>query len=279
MSTSIDLSFVKQFEREVHEAYQRQGSLLRATVRSKNNVKGASTTFQKVGKGVASTKARHGKITPMNVDHTPIECTLQDFFAGDYIDKLDEAKVNHDERMVIANAGAWGLGRKTDELLITAADASTTFVGDFTGAITRVLLVGAVEALDDNDVPDDGNRWGLLTPRQWSHALTVSEFASADFVGDDLPFMQRNRTRSWLGVNWMRHTGLPGKSTTTGTCFAYHKNALGHASGMDVTSDITWQGDRAAHFVNNMMSQGACLIDAEGVVEIRVNDTLAIPGS
>src|SRR3546814_3078025 len=81
LSTSIDLSFVKQFEREVHEAYQRQGSLLRATVRSKNNVKGASTTFQKIGKGVASTKARHGKVTPMNVDHTPVECILQDFYA------------------------------------------------------------------------------------------------------------------------------------------------------------------------------------------------------
>src|SRR3546814_4917763 len=103
-------------------AYQRQGSLLRATVRSKNNVKGASTTFQKIGKGVASTKARHGKVTPMNVDHTPVECILQDFYAGDYVDKLDEAKVNHDERMVIANAGAWGLGRKTDEMVIAQAD-------------------------------------------------------------------------------------------------------------------------------------------------------------
>src|SRR3546814_20041529 len=30
LSTSIDLSFVKQFEREVHEAYQRQGTLLRS---------------------------------------------------------------------------------------------------------------------------------------------------------------------------------------------------------------------------------------------------------
>ena len=34
---------------------------------------------------------------------------------------------------------------------------------------------------------------------------------------------------------------------------------------------------RAAHFVNHFMSGGACLIDAEGVVEIRINDTLAIP--
>ena len=277
MSTSIDLSFVKQFEREVHEAYQRQGSLLRATVRSKNNVKGASTTFQKIGKGVASTKARHGKVTPMNVDHTPVECILQDYYAGDYVDKLDEAKINHDERMVIANAGAWGLGRKTDELIIAQADQTSSFVGSYASGLTRTLLLQAVEALDDNDVPDDGQRWGLLTPRQWSIALTVAEFASADFVGDDLPFIQRNRTRSWLGVNWMRHTGLPGKGTANAVCFTYHKNALGHGSGADVTSDITWHGDRAAHFVNNMMSQGACLIDAEGVIEIRVDDTATIP--
>ena len=33
-------------------------------------------------------------------------------------------------------------------------------------------------------------------------------------------------------------------------------------------SDITWHGDRAAHFVNNMMSQGACLIDPAGVVTL-----------
>jgi hypothetical protein len=29
MSASIDEAFIKQFEREVHEAYQRQGSSLR----------------------------------------------------------------------------------------------------------------------------------------------------------------------------------------------------------------------------------------------------------
>jgi len=68
MSTTVDLAFVKQYEREVHEAYQRMGSKLRNTVRNKNNVKGSSTTFQKVGKGAASTKTRHGKVPVMNVD-------------------------------------------------------------------------------------------------------------------------------------------------------------------------------------------------------------------
>jgi hypothetical protein len=33
-------------------------------------------------------------------------------------------------------------------------------------------------------------------------------------------------------------------------------------------TDITWHGDRAAHFVSNSMSQGASLIDAEGAIEL-----------
>ena len=48
------------------------------------------------------------------------------------------------------------------------------------------------------------------------------------------------------------------------TCFWYHKSAVGHAIGQDVTTDITWHGDRAAHFVANSMSQGAALIEPCG---------------
>ena len=42
-----------------------------------------------------------------------------------------------------------------------------------------------------------------------------------------------------------------------------------HAVAQDVVTDITWHGDRAAHFVNNMMSQGATLIDDSGIVRMR----------
>ena len=277
MSTYIDNSFVAQYERDVHEAFQRRGSFLMHTIRRKTNVKGATTTFQKVGTGIATTKSRHGQITPMNQSHNPVTCTLADFYGGDWVDKLDEAKSNHDERMVIANGGAWALGRKADDQVITEAIATTSFVGTYTGGLTRALLLQAVETLDDNDVPNDGQRWGLLTPRAWATAMTFAEFASSDFVSDQ-PYMKGAQPRTWLGVNWMVHTGLNGKGTATADCLAYHKSALGYASGHDIKSDITWHGDRAAHFVNHMMSGGACLIDEGGVVEIRVDDTASIPG-
>jgi hypothetical protein len=62
MSASIDQAFIKQYQSEVQEAYQRQGSKLRPTVRSKSDVRGASTVFQKVGRGTAAAKARNGVV-------------------------------------------------------------------------------------------------------------------------------------------------------------------------------------------------------------------------
>jgi len=267
MAPTIDKAFVKQFEREVHEAYQRMGSKLRATVRSKSDVKGASTTFQKVGKGTASTKARHGQVPVMNIDHEPVECTLADFYAGDWVDKLDELKTNIDERQVVANAGAYALGRKTDELIIAALADATVDALDGTTALTRDKVLAAFETLGGADVPDDGQRHAVVGWKQWSDLLAIEEFAHADYVGaDELPW-RGTQAKRWLGTLWMPHSGLP-LAAGVRSCFWYHKTAIGHASGADVTTDVSWHGDRAAHFVNNMISQGACLIDAVGVVRL-----------
>lgn len=50
----------------------------------------------------------------------------------------------------------------------------------------------------------------------------------------------------------MPHSGLPVASDIR-SCYWYHKNAVGHAAASDVQTDITWHGDRAAHFVNNII--------------------------
>ena len=120
---SVDQAFIKQFESEVHEAYQRQGSKLRNTVRVINDVRGASAVFPKVGTGTAATKATGAAVPTMSLSHDTIEVALDDYYAGDWIDRMDELKLNIDERQVIANAGAYALGRKTDELIVTAFEA------------------------------------------------------------------------------------------------------------------------------------------------------------
>lgn len=275
MSTSIDQAFIKQFEREVHESYQRQGSKLRNTVCTISEVNGSTAVFQKVGKGTASTKSTHGMVPVMNLSHSTIECTLQDYYAGDWVDRLQELKINIDERQVIANAGAYALGRKTDELIITALSGVSggQEISDANTGMTLPKVMTAFEKLGAADVPDDGERYAIVGWKQWSELLQIDEFSSSDYVGaDDLPF-NGTQAKRWLGTLWVPHSGLPKDGNDIRSCFWYHRTALGHAAGSDVQTDITWHGDRAAHFVNNMMSQGAARIDDTGIVEILCDET------
>ncbi|MCL4679162.1 MAG: hypothetical protein KJ017_11295 [Alphaproteobacteria bacterium] len=275
MSTTLDNAFIKQFEREVHEAYQRQGSKLRNTVRTIGNVNGSSAVFQKVGKGTASTKSTHGMVPVMNLNHTSIEVVLQDYYAGDWVDRLDELKTNIDERQVIANAGANALGRKTDELIINAlATASAHTVVDSNIGMTKDKILSAFQTFGTNDVPDDGQRFCIVGWKQWSELLEVEEFVNADYIGkESLPFASITQAKMFLGTVFIPHSGLPIDGSDIRSCFYYHRTAVGHAAASDVKTDITWHGDRAAHFVNNMMSQGAGLIDQSGIVTIKCDET------
>ena len=275
MSTTIDQAFIKQFEREVHEAYQRQGSKLRNTVRTISNVNGSSAVFQKVGKGTASTKSTHGMVPVMNLDHSNVEVVLSDYYAGDWVDRLDELKTNIDERQVIANAGAHALGRKTDELIIAALEeASSQVIADGNVGMTKDKILSAFETFGSNDVPDDAQRYCIVGWKQWSDLLSIEEFVNADYVGSDaLPFATITQAKMFLGTIFVPHSGLPVDVDDIRSCFYYHKTAVGHAAASDVQTDVSWHGDRAAHFVNNMMSQGAGLIDESGIVVINCDET------
>ena len=248
MSTSVEQSFVKHFQAEVHMQYQNMGSKLRNTVRSKDGIIGSSTTFQKVGKGTASTKARHGKVPVMNVDHTPIEVSLYDYYAGDWVDQLDELKGN------------------------SKLDKSTNYAGTGVDGLTKAKVLSAFEMLGEADVPDDGERYAIIGWKQWSDLLSIPEFANADYIGkDELPW-QGSQAKRWLGALWMPHSGLTKDGSNVRYCYWYHKTAIGHAIGADVKTDVSWHGDRAAHFVNNSMSQGAGMIDTSGVVSLRCKE-------
>jgi hypothetical protein len=286
MSIDISDAFIRQYEAEVHEAYQRMGSKLRNTVRQKNGITGESTTFQKVGKGEASQKTRHGDVPVMNVDHTPVLCPLNDWYAGDFVDKLDELKFTIDERKVISNAGAFALGRKTDTMILedglsngTNQVAATVQDDRTTGASTGMnvgKVLEAITALGNRDVTmEDGGLTLVVGWNQWTELMSFDQFSRAEYVGpDDLPWKGKGfSAKFWNGLMVFPHSGLPVTAGDIRSCFAYHRTAIGHATGAEVSVDITWQGTKAAHFINNSMSQGSCLIDDDGVQEILCDES------
>lgn len=275
MSQDIDTAFIKKFEAEVHVAYQQQGSELLNTVRRKTNIGAASTTFQKVGKGTAGTKTRHGDVPLMNQDHSNVECILADYYAGDLVDKLDELKTNIDERGIVAKSGAWALGRKTDQLIIVdALDTATNTTSVNLSAITADLLAEhLIENMGARNVPRSGNRWAVISWRLFRKLLTIEEFKSSDYIGEgQLPFPMPNTPRIWLGYMWIPHTEVTGGAAARKNHF-YHETAVGHASGADVRTEIDKVPMKAAHLINNFMSQGAVLIDNDGVETLIVDET------
>ena len=275
MSTSIANSFIAMYVADVHEAYQQRGSKLRNTVRLKTGVTGATAVFQKNGKGAAGKKTRHGNVPLMNVAHSNVTATLEDWYGADYVDKLDELKTNTDERLVVANAGAYALGRKIDELIVARMAQTGSAVAEGAKGLTKAKILEAFAMLNTKDVPDDGNRFAVVGAHQWNELLDISEFKSADFAGDRYPWLKGTESRTWLGITWMFHTGLP-LAGGTRKCFLYHRNAVGLAEGQELKVFTDWVPEKAAHLVDHMLSAGACLIDEDGVVQIDCDDDAAL---
>jgi len=270
MSATVDQAFISKFEEEVKLAYQRMGSKLVNTVRTKFNIGAKDTKFQKAGTGQAGTKSRHGLVPLMSIDHTNVTCTLADYYAADYVDKLDELKTNIDERGVVSQSGAAAMGRKSDSLLVTAISASVTNAVVATGAagLTQTKINTVYEGMGAADVPDDGERYAAIDPKNWTDLLGITAFSSSDYVGSDqLPYQGGMVAKRWMGFLFFPFSGLAngaGGAADARNMF-YHKTSTGFASGAEVTTSVDWVAERAAHLISHMMSQGAVVIDGIGI--------------
>ena len=269
MANTIDQAFIKQFETEVHLAYQRMGSKLRNTVRT-TNVNGSTARFQIIGKGTATTKSRNGNVTPMELAHSYAEATMADYYAPEYIDKLDELKININERQAVAQSAAAALGRKTDEILTTAMDAgaNATQIADTSGALVKADLLTLFETFGAADIPEDGQRYLAMSPAGFADLFNITEFASSDYVGpQNLPFAGGMTMKEFLGFKIFSTSAVAG-----GKNFAYHTSAVGLGVNADVQTEINYIAEKVSHLATSMMSMGAVVIDSDGVYEVLDNN-------
>ena len=270
MANTIDQAFIKQFETEVHMAYQRMGSKLRNTVRS-TNVSGSSARFQKIGAGSASTKSRNGNVAAMELAHTYVEATMADFYAAEYIDKLDEMKININERQAVAQSSASALGRKTDELIVAAlvAGANATVVNSASSELDKADMLTTFELFGIGDVPEDGQRYIAMHPKGFADLFNIDQFASSDYVGpQNLPFAGGMTMKEFLGFKIFSTSAI-----TAGVNLAYHTSAIGLGVNADVATEINYVPEKVAHLATSMMSMGSIAIDSNGIYKLLDSNT------
>jgi len=269
MATSITNAFITQFEAEVHMAYQRMGSKLKNLVRTVNGVNGNTVKFQKVAKGSANTKARHAEVVAMDLAHSNVSATLTDYYAADYVDKLDELKVNIDERQVVANSAAYALGRKTDSVITSVMENATALANNSSGTGTGMNLGKAqamMELFNTNDVPDDQQRYWVVGPKQWSDLINLDQFSRVEYVGEsELPYAGGMTAKRWLGFLWFVHSGLETSGSTDRHTVAFHKSSIGMGIGSDVKTEVNYIPEKVSHLITSMLSIGGVLIDSDGI--------------
>lgn len=269
MSASVGTSFIQLYDPEVKAAYQREGSLLRGTVRTRTQIGAERIYFPKLGKGAATSKARHADVVPMGLEHSRVFADMADYYAPEYIDDLDQAKVNWTIRSEYARAAAMALGRQTDQIIVDAlatATNTTSAAAVNTGgntALTLPVVTYLSQRLNDRDVPADMDRFAVISPATLNELLQIVGATSSEYTTQKLLTTGREPA-SWMGFNWIVHTGLP--SGTKG--FFYHRPSVGHGICKDVTSSVDWIAQKVAWLVNSWMSMGAVLIDQDGVEEL-----------
>ena len=205
MSTSISTAFVATFDAEVKQAYQGAAKLF-GTIRTKTGVVGSTHRFPKLGKGLAQPRIPQTDVVPMNVQHSNVTATLEDWSAPEYSDVYDLQKINFDERKELKTAIASAMGRRNDQLILDAADAgaSATQVDDNVGGtnsgVNTAKLRRAKRLMDAAGVP--------ATDRTFVHSavgleqlLGETDATSSDF--NSIKALVNGELDTWLGFKFV----------------------------------------------------------------------------
>lgn len=275
MAQLISNAFVTLFEAEVKQAYQATRQLAGLT-RERMNVEGSTVKFPKIGRGLATLRVPQTDVTPMNVSYSQVTATLQDWNAAEYSDIFHQAKVNFQERQELVQVVSNAIGRRMDQLVIDALNASaTTFtvansVGGATTNLNVAKLRRAKSLLDKANVPSQ-DRVLLCHANNIEGLLGDTLATSADY--SNVKALINGEVNTFLGFRFVTigdrsEGGLTVDVNLDRTCFAFHKNAMGLGVGIGMRSEINYVPEKTSYLVNGIFSAGATEIDAEGVVKI-----------
>jgi hypothetical protein len=279
MSKSLNVAAIASFDADVKHAFQDKAKL-RETVRIKTGVVGSTHRFPKLGAGIATKRVKQTDVVPMNLQHSNATATLEDWNAAEYTDVFDEAKTNISERQELAASIAKAIGRREDQLIIDALEATATTLtvaASVGGAGTDLnvdklrrigRLLGENGVDEDEEVTFVGSHFGKEA------LLGQTEITSADF--NSVRALTNGEVNTFLNMmfKWIasRAEGGLDKTGNDRTNFAYAKSAVGHAIGMDQRMEVNYIPTKTSWLANMLFSAGSTEIDAGGVVEVTTTE-------
>ena len=266
------------YAREFTKVFEQKQAFVRGTVTTEGDVRGNQYIFIIEGAAAAAvTRGASGNIPYAADNQSSQTCTLAEYHHLARKNNFNIAASSVPQRNSMQTRGVVSINQRTDQLVFSQM-ATTSYN---TGAATAASLGMALHTcamLDTNYVPDDGERYGLLTPNAWAQMMKINQWTSWDWVGEnDKPFMKQTQWREWNGVKWARHPNLPGTGTASASCFVYHKNAVGHGLNEgEMMTRIGIQDEQDYSWARTTAYMGAQMLQTGGVVIMVHDDTATI---
>lgn len=289
MSKKADALAVIQFEKEVHHAFTAKAKGFQELGRYRSNVEGESVQFPVFGYSMMHEHVIGQPIKAANGARTPKKFNMADWAIGDFTSIFSQKKINFNEQQEFAKVISDAMENRMmqnviDGLAAATLSADNKIAKDVSGSadnLTVATVRAAANALDKQGVPKEGRV--LMCMPNCVHNLTQDVMASSsDFINSRV--MKDGVLAEFYGfkikeIADMPEGGLPNAATNTGgvtdrKIYAFHKDAIGIATGVWSDADAEWQGRYGAWWVSGLLSGVAGVIDEKGVVEITVADQI-----
>lgn len=289
MSRTLSNVSSVMYDREVKHAYQTLEATLSGTTSERNGIEGKSIQFRRIGKGMATERtAPSADAEVMNVDHTMVECLLQDWEANEYTDIFDKEKVNFDEVKELAKVIAGAIGRRSDQIKLAAMVAgtysATPAAGE--GGLVEVAIGGAdtnlnvdklraiSKFMNKKGVPAEG-RHIAVSAEGLEGLLGETEVTSADFAS--IKALVQGDVDTFMGFKFhmisdREEGGLP-IATGVRDGFAWHESAIGYATGDVMKTSVEYSVDKKSWLSAGNLSAGAVIRDNEGIVKYQAKES------
>jgi len=278
---SLSLSNVEQtlFDAEVKKAYQSIGFILRDYVRQRSNVNDSIVSWRKVGYLVAEQYGFQSAVQYTDPNFTKVNMTLTPYRAATLVDDVERFLFNFDERQEDAQLLAMALGRRSDQLIIDALDASgtsNTIAAGGTG-LTFAKVRQIVEYFDNLAVPPQ-ERCIAISAAGQSDLLAEEEFTSSLYLNLDAIKNGGLNGNFAMGMMWkviptMVEGGLP-KTGNIRSCFAWHKMSMGMGVGNNFSTMIERVPQYDSHQILGKIFANAVAVDAVGIVKCDIDESV-----
>lgn len=237
MADTQNAIYAQAYSQNIMQLAQQKYSKLINTVYMKENVRGKTFFQDQIGAWSMEVKGSRNTQTPNN-DPTLARRmgTMVDYHDNRLLDRGDELKAISDPRSAYTIAAAQSLGRKIDEIIITAAinSALTGETGTTTvtqgniilataASMTLARIVAVKQQLDAQDV-DMEDRYFVVTPAALDNLLNVTAATSSDF--NTVKALVRGEIDTWMGFKWIMSTRIAAVSASTLIGIAYQKYGL-----------------------------------------------------